>query len=67
MGRPTKSDKMPLFPNVEATPFDKWELDFVGLIEPSSNGKSYTLVCTDYVTRWVEARPMKHARDNKVA
>lgn len=42
-------------------------MDFVGPIDPLSNGKSYILVCTDYVTKWVEARVMTHARDNKVA
>lgn len=41
-------------------------LDFVGPIDPSSNGKSYILVCTDYVTKWVEARAMTHARDNNI-
>ena len=67
MGRPTRSDEMPLFPQVVITPFDKWGLDFVGPIDPPSNGKSYILVCTDYVTKWVEVKAMKHARDNKVA
>jgi len=49
------------------TPFDKWGLDFVGPIDPPSNGKSYILVCTDYVIKWVEVKAMKHARDSKVA
>lgn len=52
---------MPLFPQVVETPFDKWGLDFVGPITPSSNENSYILVCTDYVTKWVEVRAMKHA------
>lgn len=65
MGRPTRSDEMPLFPQVVVTPFDKWGQDFVGPIDPPSNGKSYILVCTNYVTKWIEAKPMKHARDNK--
>lgn len=49
------------------TPFEKWAIDFVGPIEPSSHGKSYILVCTDYATKWVEAKAKKHAKDNKVA
>lgn len=66
MGRPTRSDEMTLHLQVVVTPFNKWGLDFVGPIDPSSNGKSYILVCTDYVTKWVEVKEFKHARDNKV-
>ena len=47
-------------------PFDKWGIDFVGPIEPPLVGKSYILVCTNYVTKWVEAKPMKHPHDNNV-
>ena len=57
---------MPLFPQVVVTPFDKWGLDFIGPIDPPSNGKSYILVFIDYVTKWEEDIPMKHARDNKI-
>lgn len=42
-------------------------MDFIGPINPPSNGKSHILVCTDYVTKWVEVRAMKNARDEKVA
>ena len=66
MGRPTKSDEMPLQPQVVVTPFDKWDIDFVGPIELSSHGKSYILVYTDYATKWVETQAMTHARDQKV-
>ena len=48
-------------------PFDKWGIDFFDPIEPSSHGKSYILVCTDYATKWVEALAMAYARDHKVA
>ncbi|XP_057841793.1 uncharacterized protein LOC131051344 [Cryptomeria japonica] len=64
MGHPTKSDEMSLHPQVVVTPFDKWGMDFIG---PPSNGKSYILVCTNYLTKWVEVKETKHARDNKVA
>lgn len=58
---------MPLHPQVIVTPFDKWGLDFVGPIDPPSNGRSYILFCTNYVIKWVEVKAFKHARDNKVA
>ena len=51
MGRPTRIDEMPLNPQMVLTPFDKWGMDFIGPIDPPSNGKSYILVCTDYLTR----------------
>ena len=57
---------MPLQPQVVVTPFDKWEIDFFGPIEPSSHGKSYIVACTDYATKWVEEQAMTHARDHKV-
>ena len=47
-------------------PFDKWAIDFVGPIKPSSHGKSYILVCIDYATKWVKAKAMRHAMDHKV-
>ena len=42
-------------------------MDFIGPIDPPSNGKSYILVCMDYLTKWVEIRAMKNERDEKVA
>ena len=58
---------MPLTPQVVITPFDKWGMDFIGPIDPPSSGKSYILVCTDYVTKWVEVRAIKNSRDEKAA
>ena len=58
---------MPLNPQMVLTPFEKWGMDFIGPIYPPSNGKSYILVCTNYLTKWVEVKAMKHACDEKVA
>ena len=66
MGPPTGIDEMSLNPQMVLTPFDKWGMDFIGPIDPPSNGKSYILVYTDYLTKWVEVKTMKHAHDEKV-
>lgn len=39
---------------LEVEPFDCWGIDFMGLF-PHYNMYIYILVCTDYVTKWVEA------------
>ena len=67
MGCLTKTDEMPLQLQMIITPFDKWGIDLFGHIELSSHGKYYILVCTNYATKWVESKAMRHARDHKVA
>ena len=52
MGQPTKTNEMPLQPQIVVAPFDKWGINFLGPIEPPSARKSYILVCTNYVTKW---------------
>lgn len=49
---------MNLAPQVIIEPFKRWALDVVGAINPMSKGKKYIFVCTDYVTKWVEARAL---------
>jgi len=55
MGRPSQFDQMPLYPHMVIEPFEHLALDLFGPFKPPSNQKSYILVATDYITKWVEA------------
>jgi len=54
MGKPTNHTQMSLHPQVVIEPFEQWGIDFIGPINPPSKGKKHILVCTYYVTKWVE-------------
>ena len=47
-------------------PFDRWDLDFVGPINSHSRQKTYILVSTDCMMKWVEAMDLVKANDQGV-
>jgi hypothetical protein len=55
------TNEMPLCAQVMIESFEKWALDIVGPISPMSPRKNYILVCTDYVTKWVEGKALFRA------
>jgi len=46
---------------VSLQPFEKWEIDFVGSIQPprKKTGACYIITATEYLTRWMEAQHVK--------
>eukprot|EP00253_Pinus_taeda_P013099 PITA_13099 len=66
MGQPNHRDEMPLNPQVILEPFERWALDFIGPINAPSNQRVYILVCTDYMTKWVEAKALIRANEKSL-
>ena len=67
MGKPTQKDEMPLHPQVALDPFDKWDMEFFGSIDPPSRQRKYIIVCIDYLTKWAETKIVKIETEEKVA
>lgn len=53
---------MPLLPTFPTQPFERWGLDFIGEVHPtSSRSNRYIIVATEYLTKWAEAKAVKKA------
>jgi hypothetical protein len=57
---------MPLQTQVLINQFEKWALDFMGYIFPMSRKNRYILVCTNYVTKWVEYKYILHDTEQAI-
>lgn len=66
-GKAYSKSEMPLQPQVTFEPFGKWGMDFIGPINPPSKQKQYIIVCTGYLTKWVETKVIKEETEEKVA
>jgi hypothetical protein len=48
-------------------PFQQWGLDFIGEINPPSNGyQKWILTATDYFTKWIEFVPTMNAIEKMI-
>ena len=53
-----------LLPLASPWPFAQWGLDIVGPSPRAPGNKKFLLVASDYFSKWVEAEPLAHIRDN---
>jgi hypothetical protein len=66
MGKLVQEDEMPLQTQVLVKLFERWALDFVGANLSFITKKRYILVCTNYVTKWVEEKSLCSASKESV-
>ena len=52
--------EMTLHISLPLVPFEKWEIDYVGMVRPNSSRKMvYIVVATEYLMKWAEAKTVK--------
>jgi len=60
-----KLKSLPFHPVVVTSPFQQWDLDFIGEINPHfSCQHRWILTTTYYFTKWIEAIPTRNANEN---
>jgi hypothetical protein len=67
--KPNRRDNIPLQPQMTLEAFDKKAIDFVGPINPLAKRTraKYIITMMKYLTRWVEAAPVKDCSAEKTA
>jgi hypothetical protein len=63
MGKTNAVDEMPLQGQVVLEHFEKCCLDFLGPINLMYGRRRYILVCTYYVTKWVEDKALYYENE----
>jgi hypothetical protein len=60
LGRPSKTNEIPLNPQVTLQEFEKWAMDFPGSINPPARRTRarYVITMIDYLTIWIEVEPV---------
>ena len=61
VGPKISTNLQPLHPIMPTEVFQKWGLDFIGLVNPptKSTKNRYVITAMDYTTKWVEAEALK--------
>jgi len=61
VGKPSHHDELPLHSVISLQIFEKWEIDFIGMINlPVHRTQArYIITVTEYVTRWAEVALVK--------
>eukprot|EP00253_Pinus_taeda_P013362 PITA_13362 len=67
MEKPTPRDEIPLQPQVNFEPYEKWGMDFIGPIDPPSKKKQYIILCIENLTKCAETKAIKVEIEEKVA
>ena len=51
---------MPLVPTLPMLPFERWGIDFIGEVHPTSSRQNrWIIVATEYLTKWAEAKAVR--------
>jgi hypothetical protein len=59
---------LPLNPSLPLVPFEKWGIDYIGPIHPtSSRGMQYIIMATKYLTKWVKTKMVKSVNAKQMA